>query len=141
MIRPLASTLALSLLALAACSDNEPAAVQTTGTGTTSAVGDTTAQVAATSTALALGMTREELEDADLLSSTQTDLGDVETLVLDAAGQVTAVVVELEGPGDPKVVVPLDQVTSIRRGDDVDLTTTLTAAELQALPAWTPPAA
>lgn len=141
MIRPLAPALAVALLAVAACSDNEPDAVQTTTAGTTTAVSDTAAQTAATSAALALGMTRDELEDADLLSATETDLGDVETLVLDAGGRVTAFVVELEGPGDPKVVVPLDQVTSIRRGDDVDLTTTLTAAQLQALPAWTPPAA
>ena len=141
MIRTFAPTLALALFALGACSDNEPDAVQTTAAGTTQAVSETAAQTAATSAALALGMTRDELEDADLLSATETDLGDVETLVLDAGGQVTAFVVELEGPGDPKVVVPLDQVTSMRRGDDVDLTTTLTAAQLQALPVWTPPAA
>jgi len=47
-------------------------------------------------------------------------------------------VVELEGPGDPRVVVPVDQLTSISSADgSKDLTTTLTAAQLQALPAWT----
>lgn len=141
MTRLLAPALALALLGVAACSDNEPDAVQTTSAGTTTPVTETRAETAATSAALALGMTRDQLEDADLLSATNTDLGDVETLVLDAAGQVTHLVVELEGPGDPKVVVPLDQVTSIRRDDDVDLSTQLTAAELAAMPAWTPPAA
>lgn len=139
MTRLLAPTLALALLGVAACSDNEPDAVQTTAAGTTAPVTETRAETAATSTALALGMTRDELEDADLLNPANNDMGDVETLVLDAGGQVTAVVVELEG-SDRRVAVPLDQVTSLRQGDDVDLTTRLTIEELAALPDWTPPA-
>ena len=83
--------------------------------------------------------TGQELEDADLLSAQgNTDLGDVETLVLDANGALTSIVVELEGPGDPKVVVPVAQISSVDQNGEKDLTTTLTAAQLQALPAWTP---
>lgn len=140
MTRLLAPTLALALLGVAACADNEPEAVETTAAGTTAPVTETRAETAATSTALALGMTRDELENADLLNTANNDMGDVETLVLDAGGQATAVVIELEG-SDRRVSVPLDQLTSIRQGDDVDLTTRLTIEELAAMPDWTPPAA
>lgn len=125
----------------AACSD-EPDAVEATAPGAAPVeVSDNRAQTAATSAALALGMTRAELEDADLVTPepTLTDLGDVETLVLDAGGQVTGFVVDLED-SDRKVIVAIDQVTSVRHGDDVDLSTTLSQAQLQALPAYTGPA-
>ncbi len=134
--------LSLSMIGLAACGDSDPDAVQATTGGETVAVSDTRAETAATQTALALGLTRAELEDADLLTPapTFTDLGDVETLVLDASGQVTGLVIDLEGV-DKDVVVPIGSVTSLRRGDEVDLTTTMTAAELQAMPAYTGPGA
>ena len=87
-------------------------------------------------------MSRQQLEDADLLSAANTDLGDVESLVLDASGKLTHVVIELEGPGDVKVQVPVDQVRGLARNNsaDKDLTTDLTAQQLAALPRWTPPA-
>lgn len=126
----------------AACS-NEPEAVEATAPGAAPVeVRDNRAQTAATSAALALGMTRAELEDADLVTPEPalTDLGDIETLVLDAGGQVTGFVVDLED-SDREVIVALDQVTSVRHGNDVDLSTTLSQAQLQALPAYTGPAA
>ena len=133
--------LSLSMIGLAACG-NDPDAVQETPGGAPVAVSETRAETAATQTALALGLTRDELEDADLLSPepAYADLGDVETLVLDASGQVTGLVVDLEGV-DKDVVVPIAAVTSLRRGNEVDLTTTMTAAQLQALPAYTGPGA
>ena len=50
--------------------------------------------------------------------------------------------VELEGPDDVKVQVPVDQVRGLTRnnGADKDLATDLTAQQLAALPRWTPPA-
>ena len=134
--------LSLSLMGVAACGSPEPEAVEATPGGEPVAVSDTRADTAAAQTALALGMTRAELEDADLLAPAPafTDLGDVETLVLDAAGQVTGLVIDLEGV-DKEVVVPLGSVTSLRRDNEVDLTTTMTQAELQALPAYTGPGA
>jgi len=140
----LIAALSAAALTATACSDTTDDVVQAPAPGEAPApVSETRADVATTQTAVAMGMTRQQLEDADVLSSTNTKLGEVETLVLDPAGQATHIVVELEGPGDPKVVVPIDQLRSIAQnnGTDVDLTTNLTAAQLQALPAWTPNAA
>lgn len=146
MNRLLLAASTLTLMGAAACSDNTPAVVEPTApmapaTAPAMPVTETTATTAATSAALAFGLTRDELEDADLLSSNNVDMGDVETLIINAAGDVTDLVVELDGPGDRKVVVPLAQVTSLRQGDDADLVTTLTADQLSALPTWNPSAA
>ena len=142
MTRLMLTACSVALLGLAACGDNtDDDVVQAPAPGAAPApVSETRAETAQTAAAVALGMSRDELEDADVISSDNTDLGDVETLVLNAGGQVESIVVELEGPGDRHVVVPIGQLTSLTRGDDKDLTTTLTAAELAALPAWTGPA-
>ena len=96
------------------------------------------ADAALQNTAQYFGMTRQQLEDADLLSRENTDLGDVETLIADPAGRLTHVVVELEGPGAPKVQVPVGALRPVDNNGEKDLTTDLTAAQLQALPAWAP---
>ncbi len=142
MTRLMLTACSVAVLGLAACGNNtDDDVVQAPAPGAAPApVSETRAETAQTAAAVALGMSREELEDADVISSDNTDLGDVETLVLNAGGQVESIVVELEGPGDRHVVVPIGQLTSLTRGDDKDLTTTLTAAELAALPAWTGPA-
>lgn len=142
MTRLMLTACSVALLGLAACGDNtDDDVVQAPAPGAAPApVSETRAETAQTAAAVALGMSRDELEDADVISSNNTDLGDVETLVLNAGGQVESIVVELEGPGDRHVVVPIGQLNSLTRGDDKDLTTTLTAAELAALPAWTGPA-
>lgn len=137
MTRTMLAACAIAVLGVSACNDTDDDVVQAPAPGATPvAVSETRAETAQTSAALAFGMTREELEDADVLSTANTDLGDVETLVLNAAGQPESIVVELEGPGDRKVVVPMAQFSSIIQGDDKDLTTTLSATELAALPVW-----
>ena len=139
---PLAVVLCLAGAA-AACSDRDDDVVQAPAPGATPApLPDRQADAAATNAALAFGMSRQQLEDADLIAADNTDLGDVEALVLDASGKLTHLVVELDGPGDVKVQVPVDQVRSLARnnGADKDLTTDLTAQQLAALPRWTPPA-
>lgn len=146
MIRTaLLSTAAIGLLAVAACSDNTTDdVVQPPTPGAAPApVTETRAETAQATAALAFGMTRKELEDADLVSENYTDLGDVESLVLDASGALTQVVIELEGPGDRKVALPIAEVRSIAHanGTQKNLTTALTAAQLAALPEWTPPPA
>lgn len=138
------SIAAVAVLALtaAACSGGEEEVVQTPAPGAAPvAVPEATADAATQTAALAFGMTRRQLEDSDLMSLNNTDLGDVETLVLDANGTLTHVVVELEG-GDLRKQVPLSAlgVGTQTDGSSVDLTTSLTAAELSALPDWTPPA-
>jgi hypothetical protein len=123
-------------LTLAACGDREPEVVEAAPGGEPTPVSDTRAEVATTAAAVALGLTREELEGADLLTLQNTDLGDIETLVVDPSGRVTGVVVELTAAGDRKVVAPIERLTSVRINGEADLQTALTAAELQALPAY-----
>lgn len=139
MTRPLFTAAALStlMLGVAACGDSSPDVIQAGPDGQAQPAPATAARVAATQTAVALGMTREQLEDADLLSRELTDLGDVEALIVSGQNEVTHLVIDLEGPGDD-VVVPIDQVTSHRdAAGDIDLITDLTSAQLQAMPTWT----
>lgn len=137
---PFAAVLCLAGAA-AACSDRDDDVVQAPAPGAAPApLPDRQADAAATNAALAFGMTRDQLEDADLYSRADVDLGDVETLVLDASGALTHLVVELNGPGDMKVLVPAADVAPVDRNGDKDLVTDLTPGQLQALPAWTPPA-
>lgn len=137
---------ALAVLALgaAACSDREEDVAMAPAPGADPvAVPEQVAEAATGAAALAFGMTREQLEDADLMSLNNTDLGDVETLVLDANGTLTHVVVELEGPADLHKIVPLGNLGVGEQvdGSSKDLTTDLSAAQLEDLPDWTPPAA
>lgn len=84
---------------------------------------------------VALGMTERQLLDADLRAADGTELGDVELVQRDASGAVTGLVVEIED-SDPDrfVVVPIEGLTTRPDGDDRDVQTTMTAAELAALP-------
>jgi hypothetical protein len=115
----LVAALALGLTGVAACSDRDDDVVQAPAPGAApEPVSETRADTA----------------------TTNTDLGDVETLVLDAAGTLTHVVVELEGPGDKKIAIPVADLSSValNNATSVDLSTRLTAAQLSAMPAWTP---
>ncbi|MDQ1152884.1 hypothetical protein [Brevundimonas sp. SORGH_AS_0993] len=138
-ILSLASAL-LMTATVAACSDRDEDVVQSPSPGAAPVVlPDPQADTAATSAALAFGMTRDQLEDADIVSHANVDLGDVETLVLDASGALTHLVVELKRPGEVKVLVPVADVAPIDRNGEKDLVTSLTPGQLQALPPWTPP--
>lgn len=145
MIRTtLVAAAAASLFALGACSDTTDDVVQAPAPGAAPApVTEQRAEAVQDAVAPAFGMTRQQLEDADLVSSAYTDLGDVESLVLDANGMLTHVIIELEGAGDRKVSLPVSQVRGIAHDDGkfTDLTTDLGAAQLAALPEWTPPPA
>lgn len=133
--RLLTAAAAVALLGVAACSDRDDDVVQAPeGMTPTEQTTEPVAQdVAANVTAL--GMTRDELEDADLLSADRTDLGDVEAIIVDASGAVTGFAIDLEG-SDRDVVIALDQVTAMERDGDKDLQTALTAQQLAALPVW-----
>lgn len=142
----LISLTAAAVLALgaAACSDRDDDVVQAPSEGAAPVpVEEKRADAATDAAALDYGMTRAQLEDADVLSRDNIDLGDVETLVLDPQGALTHVVVELDGPGDPQVLVPKGQLSSLARNNAAsgDLVTDLTAAQLQALPKYVPGAA
>lgn len=142
MNRPILAALGLLALSAAACSDREADVAIAPAPGAEPvAAPEAVAEAATGAAALAFGMTREQLESAELLSLNNTRLGDVETLVLDAGGTLTHVVVELEGPGDLKKLVPLANLGVGEQvdGSSKDLTTDLTAQQLTALPDWTPP--
>lgn len=133
--RLLTAAAAVALLGVAACSDRDNDVVQAPEgmTPTEQTTEPVSRDVAANVTAL--GMTRDELEDADLLSPDRTDLGDVEAIIVDASGAVTGFAIDLEG-SDRDVVIALDQVTAVERNGDKDLQTALTAQQLAALPVW-----
>lgn len=86
--------------------------------------------VGTTGAGTALGMNTAQLESANVVSADGTKLGEVDRVVTDANGNVTGMVVSLEGAGDRRVMVQTDQVTA--RGNDVQ--TTMTAEQLAALP-------
>lgn len=125
---------AVALMA-AACSDNtqEPAAppADAANTTMTDPMAPTTAP--ATTGGMTLGMTNQQLEDADIVSADGTDLGDVDRVITDASGAVTGLAVRLDGR-DGHVVVPVDGLTPTADGD---VQTTMTAEALAALPVWT----
>lgn len=141
----IAAVATLVAITISACSDSTDNVVQPPAPGAAPAnVTEQAADTAMTRAAIAFDMSRDQLEDADLRAADNSDLGDVETLVLDAGGQLTQLVVELEGAGDVQVLVPVGDVRAAplpaNGSDDRDLTTDLTAAQLTALPRWTPPA-
>ncbi|MCL6250149.1 PRC-barrel domain containing protein [Altererythrobacter sp. KTW20L] len=83
----------------------------------------------------ALGLTEMQLLDADLVSADGTDLGDIEQVRRDGSGAVTGLLVELEDTDpDRYVVVPLAGLITRVDGDDTDLQTAMSAADLAALP-------
>ncbi|MDQ2105276.1 PRC-barrel domain-containing protein [Azospirillum sp. C340-1] len=76
-----------------------------------------------------------QLDDMDVLGPDGRKVGEVEEVLMDASGQPVALVVDVEhgvGIGDKEIIVGLDQV----RDDGRTLTTTLSNAQLGALPVW-----
>jgi len=101
------------------------------------------ASAAASGTAeAALGLSEAQLLDADLIDASGADLGDVESVLRNASGQVDRLLVEVEGPDpDRYVEIPTAGLTTRVEGDDTDLVSTMTTADLDALPAATLPPA
>ena len=94
---------------------------------------------AAGAVVMALGLTVAQLEDADIITPAGVDLGDVQRVDVDASGAVTGLIIEPAGEGGPRWVrIPLDGLTTRKEGDDYDLVSTMTLAQLKALPAWVP---
>lgn len=140
MKRPVVLAVVVLGLALTACSDRNDDALVEQSAPNAAPVPATPAQADAISgdAVLAFNMTRDQLEGADVVSRSNDDLGDVSRLVLDPQGRLTHVVVELQGPGAVNVIVPIADLSPIQNGADNDLMTDLTAAQLQALPAYAP---
>ncbi|EWY36792.1 hypothetical protein N825_25495 [Skermanella stibiiresistens SB22] len=82
------------------------------------------------------GHTIDKLEDMDLYNSAGDEIGEVEDVLIDATGQLSAVSVEFGGTlgiGDQEVVVPLDR---LQVGENGRLTTDMAEGELSQLPKW-----
>lgn len=81
------------------------------------------------------GFTIEEIEDMELVRDGEV-IGEVEAVLAGPSGDVTALAVEYddEGLGDSDVVVPIDRLELAT--DEREVRTTLSDAELAALPSW-----
>ena len=99
------------------------------------------ASTAAAGTApAALGLTETQLLEADLVAADGTELGDVEQVRRSASGTVESLLVEIENSDpDRYVLVPLKGLRTRVDGDYTDLETTMTAANLTAMPDATQP--
>lgn len=83
----------------------------------------------------ALGLSEAQLIDADLRGAGGIELGSVEAVRRDAQGAVDRLVIEIEDSHPDRFVeVPLAGLTPALRGDDVDLSTSMTREQLAALP-------
>lgn len=90
---------------------------------------------------VALGLNEAQLLDAELIGPNNVELGNVAQVVRDDAGKVDRLLVEVEDSNPDKYVhVPIAGLKTVVRGTDTDLSTTMTKAQLDALPAVTLPA-
>lgn len=112
--------LALIGFAAATCMASEPAAQSTDRTP--------------------LGVTRDQLEDADLIDASGREIGEVEDLVLGPDGLVNSLFVEIDqrSPNpDRRVRIPLTGLTAVPDRDDpgtFDIQTRQTRDQLLTLP-------
>lgn len=80
-------------------------------------------------------MSASDLEDADLVDASGNEIGDIETVLVDASGAPVAVAAEVGGflgMGEKTVVINLDQ---LQLKDD-EVVTVLTKEQLGALTPW-----
>src|SRR5690606_12504340 len=120
---------AASAALLSACNDRNDAAedkMEAAAEQSALAVGNAEA---------ALGLTEAQLLDAELLGPNNVELGDVVSVVRGANGQVEQLLIEIEDSNPDRFDrVPITDLSPVRRGDDTDLSTTMTAEQLSALP-------
>lgn len=93
------------------------------------------AAAAAGPTPAALGLTEVQLLEADLVGGNGVELGDVKSLVRGPDGSVSQLLIEIEDSHPDKFVhVPVAGLQVVRKGNDTDLSTTMTREQLNALP-------
>lgn len=138
-------------LAAAICAATLVAGCNNAGTDTTADQAADTAQATPPAVAtptepadwnrVALGLREAQLLGADLLGVDEAELGEVRSLLTGPDGRVDRLLVEIdESDPDRFVEVPVAGLTVLTRGSDIDLVSTMTAAEFAALPEGTPPA-
>lgn len=87
----------------------------------------------------ALGLTRAQLEDADLIDANGVDIGDVEYAIADSGGRVVALAIEVdrrEPRPDKLVNIPLQDLRAVPEPHDpgdFDIVTAMSADEVAAL--------
>ena len=117
---------------LAACADDDTA--QERAEDQVEMAAETSAAQSG-NTIVALGLTEWELLDGELRSTDGRELADVAAIRRDTEGTVDRLLVEIEDSNpDRYVEVPIEGLTVQRRGDDIDLVTSMTADDLMALP-------
>ena len=75
---------------LVGCGNNDAARADS------AAAANSSAPAAAQQPTIALGLTREQLEDADILDATGREIAEVEQVVMDSSGKVTGLLVEID---------------------------------------------
>lgn len=121
--------LGCSAALLSACTDrNEAAADKLEKAAGTSAT-------VAGSVPAALGLSEAQLLDADLVGADGKELGDVAQVVRGPDDKVDRLLVEIENSNpDLYVHIPILGLKKVVKGNDTDLVTTITKAEIAALP-------
>jgi hypothetical protein len=118
-----------STLLLAACDSKQEAAEDRM-----ERAAETSATVAGPVPA-AIGLSEAQLLDADIVGADGKDLGDVSQVLRGADDKVDRLLVELDGIGPDRYVhVPVQGLKVVVRGDDTNLQTSMTKADLDALP-------
>lgn len=132
--------------ALAGCSDRDstenqvalPVGTQIADNGVVEAppTGSAPTIPTASGPGTAFGMTKEQLEDADLLGAGNAKLGEVGRVTTDAQGSVNGLVVEIDSePDDREVLLPLKGIEPVAVGDQWHLRApALTREQLLTLP-------
>ncbi|KQZ73033.1 hypothetical protein ASE06_11345 [Sphingopyxis sp. Root214] len=121
--------LGCSAALLAACTDKNEAAEDKL-----EKAAETSATVAGPVPA-ALGLSEAQLLDADLVGTDGKELGDVAQVVRGPDDKVDRLLVEIEDSNPDRYVhVPILGLKTVVKGDDTDLVTTMTKAEIAALP-------
>lgn len=86
-------------------------------------------------TVAALGLTEAQLLEADLRGPGGIELGDVTQVVRDKDGNVERLLIEVEDSNPDRYVhVPISGLSTIATGAKTDLSTTMTLAQIKALP-------
>ena len=84
---------------------------------------------------IALGLTRQQLEDADVLDATGREIAEVERVVTDPSGKTTGLLVEIDDTDpDRNVIIPLDGLIVVEQGNDRNLRGPNTRDQLLAMP-------
>lgn len=108
------------------------------------ALASLTAGVATAAAPAGLGLTAQQLEEADVVDAAGHDIGDVEHVVLNPQGRATALIVSLDRPDpqpDKLVRIGMAGLRAMPEKDDpgdYNIVTATPLAKLMAMPAWQP---